>query len=252
MIQVRAQIVDRQTDGASQELRLQAASLSARLMPGQAVLVRTGWGGDPYLRRTFYPVTLDADTFSIRVPAGGDRGYAWLKIVPLGSEVDCLGPVGHGFSLPDTTSRLLCLGIGETAWTLLPLVWQAAHRQIAVTFVVEVSTARQAPAPHRLPLSTEYRRFVLGQKRTLKEALPELLTWPDRLAVAAPATYYSQLADAIQRYRILLNRDFAQVLYPASFLCGTGACQACAVDIAGGRRRVCLRGPVFDLVDIIR
>lgn len=252
MIQVRAQIIERQQEGVAQELRLLAPCLARQLSPGQAILLRAGWGADPYLRRTFFPIVIDDETFSIRVPAGGDRGFAWLKILPLGSTVDCLGPVGHGFSLPESATRLLCLGMGEWVWALLPLVRQAALRQIAVTFVVEVSTARQAPSSQCLPLSAEYHRFVLGQKRTLDEALPTFLGWADRLAVAAPISTYPQLAESIRQHRILLPRGFAQVLYPASFLCGIGACQTCAVDIAGGRRRVCLRGPVFDLVDALR
>ena len=51
------------------------------------------------------------------------------------------------------------------------------------------------------------------------------------------------------RYEI--SRGFVQALYPATFLCGNGACQTCVADVAGGRRRVCQRGPVFDLADVV-
>jgi Iron-sulfur cluster binding domain of dihydroorotate dehydrogenase B len=41
------------------------------------------------------------------------------------------------------------------------------------------------------------------------------------------------------------------VLYPQMFFCGTGACLSCVADLPDGRRRVCQRGPIFDLTDII-
>ena len=71
------------------------------------------------------------------------------------------------------------------------------------------------------------------------------------VVAAAPLPFYSQLAAAVKAVRYEISRGFAQVLYPATFLCGTGACRSASVaDVAGGRRRVCLRGPVFDLADV--
>ncbi len=80
--------------------------------------------------------------------------------------------------------------------------------------------------------------------------LQELLPWADALLAAGSLEFYAGLATAVKQARYGLRRGFAQVLYPATILCGTGACQACAADVAGGRRRVCLRGPVFDLADL--
>jgi glutamate dehydrogenase (NADP+) len=57
------------------------------------VLVRAGPGLAPYLRRTFYPVALDAETWTLRIPPSGDWGHAWLRSLQPGAEVDCLGPV---------------------------------------------------------------------------------------------------------------------------------------------------------------
>lgn len=256
MLQVRATLRDRSLTGTSQELQFYAPDLAMRLQPGQPLLIRTGWGLDPYLRRTLYPIAADAETFTLRLPPSGDRGLAWLRMAPVGSELDCLGPVGVGFSLPAGIRNLLCLGEGDLVWPLLPVVALADAEHLAVTLAVEANSVRNTiPAP-RLPLSTEYRITTIdgsaGRKGRLDALLPDLLRWADAVIAAGSMPFYRRLADAIQEQRVLLARDFAQALYPATFLCGVGACHACAADVAGGRRRVCLRGPVFDLVDVLR
>ena len=61
------------------------------------------------------------------MPPGGDWGHAWLRAAPLGTAIDCLGPVGIGYLVPLGVRNLLCVGVGEPAWTLLPVVTQAAR-----------------------------------------------------------------------------------------------------------------------------
>ena len=78
-----------------------------------------------------------------------------------------------------------------------------------------------------------------------------LLGWAEVVVAAAPLAFYGQLAAAVKAVRYEISRGFAQALYPATFLCGNGACQTCVADVAGGRRRVCQRGPVFDLADVV-
>ena len=256
MVQTTAQLSGREVFGASQELRLHAPDLARHLEPGQAILILTGWGVDPYLRRTFHPIAFDAVSYTLRLPPGGDRGHAWLRLAPVGTQLDCLGPVGRGFHIPSGIRNLLCLGEGELGWTLLPAVAQADAQGLAITLALEAVSARNAIPAHRLPTGVEYRLSTRdsrqGPHERLAARLPELLTWADVVLAAGSPSFYQQLAEAIRQTRVILSRGFAQTLYPANFLCGFGACHACAVDIAGGRRRVCLRGPVFDLVDMLR
>lgn len=255
MIQQSARLLERTATGAYQELILHAPDLAQQLQPGQAVLVRAGWGLDPYLRRTFYPVAFDAETLSLRLPPSGDRGHAWLRLCPVGASIDCLGPVGAGFRLAAGARHLLCLGEGDLAWALLPLVSLADFAHVAVTLVTEAATARVAIPAQRLPLAIEYRVATVdgsrGRKGRLESLLPELVGWADAIAAAGSQPFYQHLSEAIREHRVVLPRGFAQALYATSFLCGTGACLACAADVAGGRRRVCLRGPVFDLLDLL-
>ena len=260
MLQTTATLIARATLGPAQEITLAAPELARVLGPGQAVLVKCGWGLDPYLRRTFYPVAIDDDTWMVRVPPGGDWGHAWLRAAPVGTPIDCLGPVGIGYLVPLGVRNVLCVGVGEPAWSLLPVVALAEARGLSVALAMEARTARELIPPARLPAAVEYHALTADGGSTASQwaellagppsgAQPGLLGWADAVTAAAPLAFYGQLAAAVKAVRYDISRGFAQVLYPATFLCGTGACQSCVADVAGGRRRVCLRGPVFDLAD---
>jgi dihydroorotate dehydrogenase electron transfer subunit len=261
MLQTTATLITRTTAGPAQELTLRAPELARALVPGQAVLVKCGWGLEPYLRRTFYPIALDDETWTLRMPPGGDWGHAWLRAAPVGTGIDCLGPVGVGYLVPVGVRNVLCIGVGDWSWTLLPVVTQAADRGLSVALAMEARTPRELIPAQRLPAAVEYHALTADGRRIESQwaelltgsasgAQPGLLAWADVVVAAAPLAFYGQLAAAVKAVRYEISRGFAQVLYPASFLCGSGACQTCVADVAGGRRRVCLRGPVFDLADV--
>jgi dihydroorotate dehydrogenase electron transfer subunit len=254
--QITATVSERRPVGAGLELTLFAPELARALGPGRAVLVRAGPGLAPYLRRTFYPIAIGTETWTLRIPPSRDWGHAWLRTVAVGAEIDCLGPVGNGWQVSAGVRNLLCLGQGEYAWSLLPLISWADAAGLAVTLVAGASIARESLPAHLLPPSVEY-HLVTADGRpevtaSLLSTLSDLLPWADGLIAAAPNGLYEPLAATIEGVRYGLTSGFAQVLYETDFLCGVGACQACAADVAGGRRRVCLRGPVFDLVSVVQ
>jgi dihydroorotate dehydrogenase electron transfer subunit len=254
VIQSIVTVQERRPVGPAVELTLRAPELTRQLAPGQPVLVKAGPALSPYLRRTLYPIALRADDFTLRIAPSSDWGDAWLRAVPVGAEVDCLGPVGTGFLLERGVRNLLCVGAGEDAWRLLPLIEWADEAGVAVALVVGATTTRTGLPAARLPSSVEY-HLVTGDggrdvARPLLSTLSDLLPWAEALCASAPLDLYGGLGDTIRQARFALTRGFAQAIYPMQFLCGTGACQGCVADVAGGRRRVCLRGPVFDLTDI--
>jgi dihydroorotate dehydrogenase electron transfer subunit len=254
VVQSIATLTERRATGAAVELTLRAPELARQLSPGQPVLVKAGPALSPYLRRTMYPVALGDEDFTLRIAPSADWGDAWLRVAPVGAEVDCLGPVGVGFSLEGGLRNLLCVGESEAAWRLLPLVKWADEAGIAVALVVGAASTRGGLPAARLPSGVEY-HFVSSDggpdvARPLLSTLSDLLPWAEALCASASLDLYRGLADTVRQARFTLARGFAQAIYPTQFLCGTGACQGCVADVAGGRRRVCIRGPVFDLVDI--
>ena len=127
---------------------------------------------------------------------------------------------------------------------------------------MEARTSRELIPAQRLPAAVEYHALTADGRRIESQwaellagaasgARPGLLAWADVVVAAAPLAFYGQLAAAVKAVRYEISRGFVQALYPATFLCGNGACQTCVADVAGGRRRVCQRGPVFDLADVV-
>jgi len=254
VIQTVAIVAERRAAGPAVELTLHAPDLARLLRPGQPVLVKAGPGMWPYLRRTRYPIALGDGSFTLRVPPSPDWGDAWLRTATVGSAIDCLGPVGRGFELDGQVRNLLCVGEDDATWDLLPLIDWADAAGLSVALVAGARTVRTALPVQRLPAGVEY-HLVSGDgqpdiRRPLMSTLSDLLPWADVLAASAPLEAYGALAQTITAARYALARGFAQVIYPMQFLCGVGACQSCVAEVAGGRRRVCLRGPVFDLVDV--
>jgi len=95
------------------------------------------------------------------------------------------------------------------------------------------------------------REIALPKGARMEVLVADPANWADAIAAAGSSSFYFHLAEAIRAHRLVLPRGFGQALVAANFLCGVGACMACAADVAGGRRRVCLRGPVFDLTAVV-
>jgi dihydroorotate dehydrogenase electron transfer subunit len=261
LTQATGTITDRRAMGAALELVVRSPEIARLLAPGQPVLVKAGPVLSPYLRRTLYPIALGAQEFTLRIPPSTDWGDAWLRVAPVGAEIDCFGPVGNGFSVESGVRNLLCVGAasdagaGADAWSLLPLIGWADAAGLSVTFAAGAQSVRSSLPAAMLPAGVEYHLVTSDGRpdviRPLMSTLSDLLPWADALCAVLTFDAYEPLAATIRDARYALSRGFAQAIYPSRFLCGTGACQACVAGVAGGRRRVCLRGPVFDLTDIV-
>ena len=126
MIQTTVELINRHAVGPAQELTLRAPRVRpAPSVPGQAVLMKTGWGLEPYLRRTFYPIAIGDEAWAIRVLRAGRGAMPSLRATAVGTTIDCLGPVGIGYLVPLGVRNVLCIGVGESTWTLMPVVVQA-------------------------------------------------------------------------------------------------------------------------------
>jgi dihydroorotate dehydrogenase electron transfer subunit len=168
-----------------------------------------------------------------------------------GTPLDCIGPVGNGYRLREGARNVLCLGESHAAWALLPAILEADAAGLAVAFAMEAALERDLIPTGRLPANVEYHTATPDVAERGRLSLAGMLSWADMLLAAGSLAFYDRLALETEAARFRVAEGFAQVLYPATFLCGYGACQACVADVAGGRRRVCRRGPVFDLKDVV-
>lgn len=149
-----------------------------------------------------------------------------------GLQLGLRGPLGHGFSLPDSASRIALIAWESDPRRLLPLVIPAPGRDASVALVCK-------HAPEDLPLQIEVQPYA---------SLLDTLKWADYAAVDSPRESLAAFG------RVLRSRDRrvpmpgGQVLVRASMPCGALAeCGVCSVRLKKGTALACDSGPVFDL-----
>src|SRR5512143_666903 len=81
--------------------------------PGQFVMIKAGTSAEPPLRRPFSILSTDAgrETVTLFVKAIGP-GSRRLCAMAVGEEAQCLGPLGHPFSLPPAGVEALLVAGG--------------------------------------------------------------------------------------------------------------------------------------------
>lgn len=149
-----------------------------------------------------------------------------------GTNLDLVGPLGHGFDLPRNIQRLGLVTLGETVSRLMPLVHLNAQAQGGMTLFTDLTLPTLPAALEVYPLTS----------------LKETLDWPDFMALDVPLTRLAEL-------RAVLGLSYgeglpcaAQVLITTPIPCaGMAQCGVCAVPARRGWKLACEDGPVFDL-----
>ena len=229
------------------ELWLDAPAL-ASARPGQFVHVACGAG---LLRRPFslYAVRGGEAAILFRIVGVGTRALG--RVAP-GDPIDLLGPLGHGFTPPGPTDRLLLVGGGVGVPPLA--FFAAAHRlgdrhQVLVGFrsadqVVGLEALGAAGAALTIYTDDGSRGRQGRVADGFDEACASLA--PTRVLTCGPDAMMRAVAVAAARLGLPCE---AAVERPMG--CGLGVCLGCVVETtAGTYARACVEGPVFDAAEV--
>lgn len=271
-----AAVVSLQTFAADQfVLRLRSPGVAAAAQPGCFVHLRCA--GDLPMRRPLSVMRADPGAGWIdllfKVVGRGTRALA--QAVP-GDSLSLLGPIGNGFSEPDTETRPLLIGGGVGIPPMVFFAERLRRRPTPVKPVVLLGS--QVPFPFQVRPSLH---LLEGMPAQAIGTMPLLDDWgvPCRLAsendlagcysgyVTDLARAWLQQLDAAARQVTRLYAcgpgpmlaavaalagDFgldADLCLEEYMACGVGGCAGCVVKVttAGGTamRRVCVDGPVF-------
>ncbi|MSQ23820.1 MAG: hypothetical protein EXR58_04600 [Chloroflexi bacterium] len=232
-------------------LTLDVGAAARDAVPGQVLLLRCGRSTDPFLRRPMGVGKTEGDTIEIMVQRAG-AGSEWLIRLRPGDEIDCVGPVGRGFTLDASTQNLLLLGRGYGIGPLLGVAEKAVAQQKSVTLAVQAATADEVLPPRLLHPLIDYLVATddgsVGYHGSIMDRVGELLPWADGICGSGPLLLMSGLASAIAA-RIPKKR--AQIMIERRIACTSGVCFSCVVDTRRGLRRTCVDGPVFDSAAIL-
>jgi dihydroorotate dehydrogenase electron transfer subunit len=232
-------------------LVLHAPRIAAEVQPGQFIHLRIATGADFILRRPFSVHRASGETIEALYQVLG-RGTRELSLRETGDEMDAIGPLGYGWTVPEGAMHALLVagGLGAAPLGMLAETLAAAG--------VSVSVAQGAPTAGRLVARETFERLArrvqlatddgsagecgfvtVVSARLLAEDRPDVVyvCGPEVMARAVAA----QAAAAGVPCQVSLERLMG---------CGIGACLSCVVTTTSGRKRACVDGPVFDAEEV--
>lgn len=237
-------------------LVLKAPETAAAAQPGQFVMLRVSENLDPLLARPFGISAVPSRSSIEIVYRVVGRGTALLTRKSAGHELSVLGPLGKGFPLPgkDTTPVLVGGGSGFP-----PLHFLAQRAGSRAHFFIGARNKECLPpasiiksfrdVTSRVHVATEDGSTgVHGMSTDILNAFLSKMENKTHLVIYACGPH-AMLAVAS---RIAAEHSIpCYVSMEERMACGLGACMGCSVPVkAGGYKRACKEGPVFDSRDI--
>jgi dihydroorotate dehydrogenase electron transfer subunit len=246
-------------------LALAAPAIAAIAAPGQFVMLRPGAGSDPLLRRPFsvFEILRDAagaatglTILSKRIGASTSLLYHARE----GQRVDCLGPLGHPFTIVDPPSEawMIAGGVGLAPFATLAQTLRA--RGVASTLFYGARRAEELfyldffrDLSVELVLTTE--DGSRGERGRVVAPLDRRLAALDPAArVMLYACGPEGMLAATARTAMKYGRP-CEVSVERIMGCGLGGCYSCVVPMRGEdgafhHVRSCLAGPVLNAEQI--
>lgn len=228
-------------------LRLTDDKPLPEMVPGQFVEVRVDGSPATFLRRPISVnfVDREANELWLLVAAVGD-GTRRLAALKTGDMLNCVLPLGNGFTLPQMPDeRLLLVGGGVGVAPLLYMGAEMKKRGCEPTFLLGARTSKdllmldEFRRYGRVFVTTEdgsegERGFVTNHSLLGQEQFTRIATCgPKPMMVAV-----SRLADKLG---VACEASLENLM-----ACGLGACLCCVEKTTEGNLCVCKEGPVFD------
>lgn len=99
-------------------IRVDASGIPEKIATGQFFQIKCGEGLEAYLRRPISVCDVVGETLTFVVECKG-KGSKLLTLVRPGDTLDLLGPLGHGFDLPGTSSFIQKVGAKDQKVAIL-------------------------------------------------------------------------------------------------------------------------------------
>ncbi|RUM41468.1 MAG: dihydroorotate dehydrogenase electron transfer subunit [Desulfocapsa sp.] len=236
-------------------LSLEAPGIASKAKPGQFVMIRTGNGKDPLLRRPF----------SISQTSSGKYFQILFKVVGCGTSIlahcregeflSVLGPLGSGFLFDCKDDNCLVGG----GMGIAPLLFLAKSMLRSCTLKPPTIVLGARNKEELAPLIADFKELglsvyaatddgSLGQHGLVTDVLKELdLASSCQLFVCGPTPMMTAVHFFSKEKGVA-----CQVSMETAMACGMGACLGCIVPLAeGGYAHACSDGPVFEAKELL-
>ena len=251
MVEQTVQIVSNKRDTDLYfRLVVRAPQIAPLVQPGQFVHVRILPLKHALLRRPFSIFQVSGDTLSVLYKTVG-QGTEMLSRMQPGDELNLIGPLGHGFTVPAPGSETPLLVAGGYGMAALYLLAQRSPQK-GIAFVggrrrVDILCEEEFRAlGWEVRVTTE--DGSQGEKGLVTHALKAELGRhsPGRKLFACGPT---PMLKAVGQLAAEFNLP-AELSLDEHMGCGIGVCLTCVVPIKTGDgweyQRTCTEGPVFD------
>ncbi len=256
-------IIENKALGADYFLISLKWALAPKVRPGQFVMLRVTGSMDPLLRRPFSVYNTDGDTVELLYKVVG-KGTTILSSLNPGDDVDLLGPLGKGFSIPGGMlgkSRLLMVagGVGIAPFYHLGRSIKDSDCDNLLIYGARTKRDTVVVKPFKdigvkIKIATE--DGSRGTKGLVTGLLESEMHCGDIVYACGPSLMLKAVAEMAEdkgvRCLVSLERAMA---------CGIGVCLGCALRTVSHRpgrvlkddrtyQMVCSDGPVFDSRDV--
>jgi dihydroorotate dehydrogenase electron transfer subunit len=229
---------------------LESPELGRSAAPGQFVHLKVGPTWDPLLRRPMSIFRIRPTGVSLMVRDVGRGSHLITRSKP-GDLLDCLGPLGRGFTLDSRSRRLLMVGGGYGVAPLIALAELALPRGTEVVLLVGASTAEHVFPAREVPAAVEYHTATmdgsLGHHGYVTELVPRYVDWADAVYGCGP---HGMLESLTRECRARPSLPL-QLAMEQQMGCAMGVCLGCVTPTVRGFKRVCRDGPVFTAEELV-
>ena len=218
------------------------------MLPGQFVEIRVDDSPSTFLRR---PISInfvdrELNELWLLVAAVGEGTRKLAQLQP-GALLNCLLPLGNGFTMPSSSDeKILLVGGGVGVAPLLYMGAEMASRGFAPTFLLGARTSKDLlmldifKKYGRVYVTTEdgsegEKGFVTNHSVLSSETFDMISTCGPKPMMMAVARYASNAGIECE---VSLENKMA---------CGVGACLCCVEDTIDGHVCVCKEGPVINI-----
>lgn len=232
-------------------IKLTDENMLPEMLPGQFVEVRVDNTSETFLRRPISINFLDRETNELwlLVASVGD-GTRRISAVQPGQKLNCVLPLGNGFTMPrHCDDRVLLVGGGVGVAPLLYMGAELKRRGCEPTFLLG---ARRSADLLELDLFGRYGRVCVttedgsAGERGFVTNHSVLTEHFDRVVTCGP----TPMMKAVARYAHETEVE-CEVSLENMMACGVGACLCCVEKTVMGNLRVCKEGPVFNIKKLL-
>jgi dihydroorotate dehydrogenase electron transfer subunit len=237
-------------------LVLKAPEAAAAAVPGQFVMLRVTENMDPLLARPFGISSLPSKSSIEILYRVAGRGTALLTRAETGGTLSLLGPLGKGFPMPDKTITPVLVTGGSG---FPPLHFFALRTNGRAKVFIGARNKECLPPASVLKSLKDHTQNVTiatedgsaGRPGMSTDILNAFLTKHERkthfvLYACGPHAMLAAVSRIAAEHSIT-----CYVSAEERMACGLGACMGCSVPMkAGGYKRACKEGPVFDSREI--